>query len=146
MGEVQLPSGALLDGSRALDDAECRSLLGTVSVGRLGLTAGALPAIVPVPFALHGGAVVIPTRTGSPLLPAVRGAVVAFAADSYRPGDLGGWAVNVVGPARLVADPAEADVLAGSRLFPEALTTGCCFLSVRIGLLAGWRVGGDGPR
>ncbi|WP_236825963.1 MULTISPECIES: pyridoxamine 5'-phosphate oxidase family protein [unclassified Blastococcus] len=143
MGELSLPPGVLPVGARVLDEDECRSLLRTAEVGRLAVTTGALPAIVPVPFAVHDGAVVIPTCTGSALVPAVRGAVVAFAVDSYRPRDLGGWGVNVVGPARVVADPAEAEGLAALRLFPDALTAGRCFVSVRIGLLRGWRVEDD---
>jgi nitroimidazol reductase NimA-like FMN-containing flavoprotein (pyridoxamine 5'-phosphate oxidase superfamily) len=59
----------------ALDDAECRRLLATVAVGRLGFTDGALPAILPVPFAVHEGHVVIPARAGSSVVAAVRGAV-----------------------------------------------------------------------
>lgn len=146
MGQLPLLHGVLPAGARALDEDECRSLLRTAEVGRLALTAGALPAIVPVPFAVHDGDVVIPTCAGSPLLAAVRGAVVAFAVDSYRPRDRGGWGVNVVGPARVVADPAEAGGLGTLEPFAGAPITGRCFVSVRIGLLRGWRVGGERPR
>jgi uncharacterized protein len=140
VSQVDLPPGVLAGDPQALDEEECRRLLGTAELGRLALTAGALPAIVPVPFTVHGSRVLIPTRSGSALVLAVRGAVVAFAVDSYHPGVPGGWGVNVVGPARVVTDPAEIAELASLRLFPAMPGADPCFISVQMGLLRGWRV------
>jgi nitroimidazol reductase NimA-like FMN-containing flavoprotein (pyridoxamine 5'-phosphate oxidase superfamily) len=66
-----------------LDEAECRRLLPTVAIGRIGYTEGALQAIQPVSFGVHGDQVLIPTRTGSKVAAASRGAVVAFEVDSF---------------------------------------------------------------
>src|SRR5688500_11097574 len=86
-----------------LGDAECRQLLATARLGRLGFTHGALPGIVPVPFALEDDRIVIPAPPGDILLDAVRGAVVAFAVDSYDVGVRTGWGVTVIGPAHVVS-------------------------------------------
>jgi nitroimidazol reductase NimA-like FMN-containing flavoprotein (pyridoxamine 5'-phosphate oxidase superfamily) len=60
-----------------LDRDECLRLLATVPVGRIGLSIGALPAILPVNFAMVGSSIVIRTVVGSKLDAATRHAVVA---------------------------------------------------------------------
>ena len=142
------PAGSVLphpaegvDPPRALDDTECRRLLGTATVGRISFTDGALPAIVPVPFALHDGLVLIPILCSSPMLGAVRGTVVAFGVDSYDPGTQTGWSVTVVGPSRVVTDPAEAAALDAVGLPSGWTGPGRCLLAVPLTLVRGWRAG-----
>lgn len=116
------------DGERVLevlDEPECRRLLGTVRVGRLGFTDGALPAILPVGFAVDGDSVRIPVHEGIRVLDALRSAVVAFAVDAYDVVDRTGWSVTVVGP---------------SRVLPGAEPAGTVIV-VRMGLFRGWRSG-----
>ena len=48
-----------------LDEAECRRLLGTASIGRIAFTEGAMPAIQPASYALRGEDVFIPTGLSS---------------------------------------------------------------------------------
>jgi nitroimidazol reductase NimA-like FMN-containing flavoprotein (pyridoxamine 5'-phosphate oxidase superfamily) len=87
---------------------ECLELLGSVPVGRVGVTIDALPAVLPVNFALWQGAIVFRTVPGTKLDAAAAGAVVAFEADAYgTPDTPGGWSVLVRGIAREVTDPAE---------------------------------------
>ncbi|MGY2066073.1 pyridoxamine 5'-phosphate oxidase family protein [Blastococcus sp. SYSU DS0619] len=122
-----------------LDEAECRRLLGTASIGRLGFTDGALPALVPVSFALHEGSVLIPGRLGNSVVDAVRRTVVALGVDAYDGGSGAGWGVTVVGPSRVVSDPAlvlEHDRLG---LLTPPSGPGRCYIAVQIGLLRGWR-------
>ncbi len=93
-----------------LDDDECHRLLATASIGRLAFTADALPAIQPVSYVLRLREVIIPARTGSELVRAAHGAVVAFEVDTYCPGspeeDLRtGWSVTGVGASRVVTEP-----------------------------------------
>jgi nitroimidazol reductase NimA-like FMN-containing flavoprotein (pyridoxamine 5'-phosphate oxidase superfamily) len=66
-----------------LDRAECLNLMATAPVGRIGVSIGALPAIIPVNFALVGANIVIRTVPGAKLDAATRHAVVAFEVDSY---------------------------------------------------------------
>jgi hypothetical protein len=107
---------------------ECLSLLGTAGIGRLAYTEAALPAIRPVFFWLRAGDVVIPAHAGSPLVAAIRGAVVAFEADDYDDADRTGWSVTVVGPSRVLhAAPPQ-------RSGPEL-----CLIAVQFGIVQGWR-------
>jgi nitroimidazol reductase NimA-like FMN-containing flavoprotein (pyridoxamine 5'-phosphate oxidase superfamily) len=127
-----------------LDEVGCRRLLGSARVGRLSFTDGALPAILPVAFAVHDGSVFIPARRNTFLLSAVRGAVVALGVDSYRDAVGAGWSVTAVGPARAVRHPdavAEVDAL---DLLPADGTTSGGDVAVKLALLRGWRTDGAG--
>ena len=123
---------------RELDEAECRRLLGQATIGRISFTDGALPAIVPVPFALHAGQVLIPAERSSPMVDAVRGAVVAFGVDSYDAGSETGWNVTVVGPSRVLGDPEVLVGAPGTRLPRSWAGRDRCLITVQIGLLRGW--------
>jgi nitroimidazol reductase NimA-like FMN-containing flavoprotein (pyridoxamine 5'-phosphate oxidase superfamily) len=68
-----------------LDRGECLRLMATVPVGRIGVSIGALPAILPVNLALVGASIVIRTVPGTKLDAATRRPVVAFEVDSYAP-------------------------------------------------------------
>ena len=116
--EPRLPSTDEDRRCEVLDEDACRRLLGTTGTGRIGFTDGALPAILPVPFAVRDGHVMIPERRGSPVESALRGAVVAFQVDSFDTGTRTGWSVTVVGLTRLVSDP--RDVAAWSCVSPAA--------------------------
>ena len=50
-----------------LNDDECFELLSSAWLGRVGISAGALPAILPVAYAVDGASVVFRTSTGSKL-------------------------------------------------------------------------------
>lgn len=122
-----------------LDPGECRRLLGSGGSGHLGYSDGALPALVPAPFAVHDDAVVVPVPVRSPVAWAVRGAVVAFGVDAYRAEDGTGWGVTVVGPARVVVDHRESAALDALGLFPVRRLAGHCYVRVRMGMVHGWR-------
>ncbi|WP_230193612.1 pyridoxamine 5'-phosphate oxidase family protein [Streptomyces sp. NBC_00080] len=96
------------DSTRALDRQECLRLLARAPVGRVVYTRQALPAVLPVNFALDSDAsVLLYTSAGSDLVRAIAGVVVAFEADEYHPADRSGWSVVVTGRATVVTDPAE---------------------------------------
>ncbi|MGY1637664.1 pyridoxamine 5'-phosphate oxidase family protein [Geodermatophilus sp. SYSU D00742] len=124
-----------------LDDPDCRSLLSTVRIGRLGYTRDALPAIAPVSFCVHRDEIVIPSRSGSHLVPRTSGAVVAFQVDSLDPDTCTGWTVTVVGPSRSVTDHTEIAALDRLPWPRPALWPDRCYISVAMGLVAGWRAG-----
>jgi len=124
----------------ALDAAECRRLLSTARLGRLGFTDGAMPAIVPVPFSLHGDVVLIPARRDGALVRGVRGSVVALGVDSYRDALGPGWSVTVVGPSRVVGDARALAHIDGLGLFDERPPGDRgCYISVQLGLVWGRR-------
>lgn len=89
-----------------LDDAESRRLLAGAEVGRVGISLGALPAIVPVNYRLVDGAIVFRSAAGAKLAAATAGAIVAFEVDDFELNDRSGWSVLVIGKAEVVDDPA----------------------------------------
>jgi uncharacterized protein len=91
------------EGIRTLPQRECLRLLGRVDTGRLAVSVGALPAVVPVRFALVDEAVFFSAPCGSDLESAVRDQVVAFEVDDVS--SSGGWSVVVTGiPVEVAAD------------------------------------------
>ncbi len=128
-----------------LDDAECRRLLGTMDIGRLGFTAGAMPSIVPVPFAVHENCVFVPARRGDDLVRSVRGAVVVLEVDSYRDTTGAGWCVTVVGPVRVLAERRDVECIDRLHLFPRSQDVDRCFITLQAGRTRGWRAVAAAP-
>jgi nitroimidazol reductase NimA-like FMN-containing flavoprotein (pyridoxamine 5'-phosphate oxidase superfamily) len=92
-------------GLETLSDTECRALLASASVGRVGVRIADAPAILPVNFALLDGEVVFRTAPGSKLAAALMGVQMAFEVDdAVGPG--AGWSVLVVGYAEQIRDTA----------------------------------------
>jgi len=85
-----------------LDVPECMRLLGTTGIGRLGFSQAALPALQPVTYRLGDGGVLIPVTPASRTASAIRDGIVVLGVDSFGTGQPEWWAVNVVGPIRLV--------------------------------------------
>jgi nitroimidazol reductase NimA-like FMN-containing flavoprotein (pyridoxamine 5'-phosphate oxidase superfamily) len=100
-------------GWRILDRDECLGLLMGCGLGRVAINVRALPAILPVHFALHRDEVVLRVGAGSTLDRATRDEVVAFEADGIAEGG-GYWSVTLTGVARQLAngfEPEWADAL-----------------------------------
>jgi hypothetical protein len=121
-----------------LDEPECRRLLGTVQIGRIGLSESALPVILPVRFALWRGEVVIAPLAGREL-PSTQGDVVVFEVDCYDPSTQGGWVVTVTGRSRQVTDPEEVTELHRFHLAPGMPAPGTSLTAVRMELVRGRR-------
>ena len=81
---------------------ECLELLAEVPVGRVGLTARALPVVLPVNFAVVDESIVWRSAEGTKFNAAANGLVVAFEADWFDPAYLSGWSVMVQGVAQVV--------------------------------------------
>jgi len=90
------------DGFDALTEAECRSLLATRTFGRVGVTSGGLPVILPVHYHFAGDEITFRTGSGTKLRAAESGDVLAFQVDAYEPGTCAGWSVLVLGRASVV--------------------------------------------
>jgi uncharacterized protein len=123
-----------------LDDAECRRLLGTASIGRLAFSEGALPAIEPVAFALDGDRVLIPTPAGSRAAVASRRAVVAFAVDDVDGVSGTGWDVTVIGPSRVISDPHQVAALDAAGPRSSASAGEHWYIAVQSRVLRGRRI------
>ncbi len=90
------------NGLEVLSRPQCLELLDRSVVGRVVFTEAALPAALPVNFALLDGDIVFRTATGSKLAAALAKAVVAFQADDIDPAFETGWSVLVQGWATLL--------------------------------------------
>jgi len=90
-----------------LDRDDCLELLTQASVGRVALTARALPVVLPVNFALLNGNIVWRSAQGTKLNAASAGFVVAFEVDHYEPDRKEGWSVMIQGLAHVISDPTE---------------------------------------
>jgi nitroimidazol reductase NimA-like FMN-containing flavoprotein (pyridoxamine 5'-phosphate oxidase superfamily) len=93
------------NGLEVLDEGECLELLGRCAFGRIAVTIGAVPMILPVNYRLVAGRVLFRTGVGTKLAAATAGDVVAFEVDAVDPLEHTGWSVVVTGKARRVEDP-----------------------------------------
>jgi uncharacterized protein len=105
-------------GVDVLGRTECLELLGRGETGRVAVTIGALPAVLPVSYGLAGDDVVFLAREGSDLARAATGAVVAFETDHVDAAGGEAWSVVVTGLAVPVTDPADLEACRARELGP----------------------------
>jgi uncharacterized protein len=129
------------DGLEVIEAPECRRLLASVPVGRIVFTDQAMPAVRPVNFVVHDGAIIVRTGEGSKLAAASRDAVVAFEADEVDPEYQTGWSVVVVGRAHEVTDQASLRELLNLPLHPWASGVRDHVIRIPIEVIYGHRVG-----
>jgi len=90
-------------GNHELSAADCRRLLASRTLGRVGLTSGALPVIVPVEYSYLDGVITFSTAYDEKLRVAADGHVLAFEVDAYDAESASRWSVHVLGRATVVA-------------------------------------------
>ena len=95
-----------------LSRAQCFALLESATVGRVGVSIDALPAIFPVFITVVDGVVAFRTVPGTKLAAASAGAIVALEADDVDGVTGDGWSVLVRGIASEVTDETR---IAGAR-------------------------------
>ena len=117
-------------------------LLGSVPLGRIVYTRGALPAVELVNFTLDDGDIIIRTDPSGKLAAATRGAVVAFEADSADLAAHAGWSVTVVGVSQAVTDNDEIRRLERLGLDPWAPGERPYFMKIPPTIVNGRRIGG----
>jgi nitroimidazol reductase NimA-like FMN-containing flavoprotein (pyridoxamine 5'-phosphate oxidase superfamily) len=88
------------NGLEVLGRDECLRLLTGSTLGRIGVTSGALPVILPVNFMVRDEHIFIRTGKGTKLDTATRNSVVVFEVDDFEAFDHSGWSVLVTGIAR----------------------------------------------
>jgi len=108
------------EGLDLLTEPECYDLLASGSVGRVGVTVGALPVILPVNYRTVDRDVVFRTSPGTKLRAALDHAVIAFEVDALDERRRSGWSVLIVGRAHEVVDPREVAQLDALGLEPWA--------------------------
>jgi len=117
-------------GFEALGEAECFELLGRQKIGRVAVTIGAIPVVLPVNYLFADGAIHFRTGEGAKLTAASQHAVVAFEVDEIDPLYHAGWSVLAVGVARVLEE--SVDLAWASRLPLRAWAPGVREHFVRI--------------
>jgi nitroimidazol reductase NimA-like FMN-containing flavoprotein (pyridoxamine 5'-phosphate oxidase superfamily) len=100
-----------VNGMSYLTREECLELLEGTRLGRVSVSIGALPAILPVNYAVSDDAIVFRTAPGTKLSAAVMGSVVGFEIDGGSDDGTAGWSVLVVGRAIEVREPSTIERL-----------------------------------
>jgi uncharacterized protein len=99
------------DGLEVLDRNECLRLIDGTGLGRIAVTSGALPLVLPVPYLMDGETIVVETGRGTALEFATAGAVVGFEVDNLHENGHSGWTVMITGVAEEVRDSADLERL-----------------------------------
>ena len=146
MARHQRADGGVIDrnGLEVLGRDECLELLSAATLGRIGLSAGALPLVLPVNFCVDGDRIVLRTGAGTKLDAASRNAVVSFEVDDIDPLFHGGWSVVVTG----IATPLESEVeLAHARSLPLLpwAASGGHYITVSLEDVSGRRINRAAP-
>ncbi|MBV8159466.1 MAG: pyridoxamine 5'-phosphate oxidase family protein [Acidimicrobiia bacterium] len=124
-----------------LSPAECERLLSQKSVGRVGISVGALPVVLPVNYAMLDGDVVIRTGVGTKLDTALAGAVVAFEIDQIDAIYQEGWSVLLQGRASVMADPDDLERAERLPLRPWAPGGRNRYIRIPAEVISGRRIG-----
>ena len=128
-----------------LDTASCRRLLASATIGRVGISAGAVPTVLPVNFVLTEDGIVFRTGRGTKLEAAIGGAMVAFEVDDIDPVSHSGWSVVVTGSARELS---ALDDLERLRSLPSARWTpgrADRYVCISTDVITGRRITPPGP-
>ena len=105
------------DGLEVLNRTECFRLLDNAHLGRIAVSSGALPLVMPVGYVMDGDTIVVDAGRVLALEFATAGAVVGFEVDNLHENGHTGWTVMVTGVARAVYDEGDATRL--RQLFPD---------------------------
>jgi len=119
----------------------CGRLLGQQTIGRVGISMGALPVVLPVNYAMLDGDVVIRTGEGSKLDAVLAGAVVAFEVDQVDPIYHEGWSVLLQGRAAVITDPGDVERARLLPLTPWAPGNRDRYIRIPAEVVSGRRIG-----
>ena len=128
------------NGLEILDRAECVRLLESAALGRIAVSIGALPMILPVNFLLDRDRILIRTGEGTKLEAATRNTVVAFEVDHIDPFSHEGWSVCVTGRATELRDAGDVE-RAGTLPLPHWVPNDVShYVAVSLDLVSGRRL------
>lgn len=134
-----------VNGLEMLSRAEATALLETKEVGRLVYTRRALPAVLPISYALREGKIWIWAGSTWSLTQALRGAVVAFEVDELDYVTHSGWTVTATGLAQVVTDQAQLTRARAQGPTPWAPGLKEHLVQIPLTMVIGWWLGA-GPR
>ncbi len=129
-----------VEGFEVLSDDECHTLLEAEHVGRVAVSARALPTVLPVNYGVVGDDILFFTGAGLKLQSAQANAVVAFEVDRFDERDETGWSVLAVGVASEVTDPAVVEAARRRGIRPWAVGDRPHLVSLRTEFVSGRRI------
>ena len=100
-------------GFQTMTAAECRRLLSSREIGRLAVSVGALPLVLPVQYSLQADRLLLRTPGHHEVRHAIDGDVVGFQADQLDLRHGVGWSVSVTGTVHVVTDAPRDAVVHG---------------------------------
>lgn len=129
-----------------LTEHACLEHLRLASFGRVAITSGALPVILPIHFSLLGSDPVFRTDPGAKLMAASAGQVLCLEIDDVDPFAHTGWSVLVTGKAEVLTEPDDLSAAARLPLRPW-IGTGSAYVRICATLITGREisVGTDAP-
>jgi len=133
------------NGLEVLARTDCLALLACRVLGRVSVSIGALPVILPVTYRLFGDAVVLRTTPGTRFDAALRNAVVAFEVDDLHETSGTGWSVLVTGLAEEIMGRDEVGWAHTLGLRSWAAHGETRFVRIACDQISGRRIGGP-PR
>lgn len=89
-------------GFQTMTADECRRLLAAADIGRVAISAGALPFVLPVHYTLQGDQLLLRTPGHHEVSSSIDGQVVGFEADRIDLVHGVGWSVSVTGTVHIV--------------------------------------------
>jgi len=131
-------------GLQILDDDECRRLLATAWLGRVGLTIGDVPAVFPVNYFFSDDAIWFRTGPGVKLDAAERRETVAFEVDDVDWTKQEAWSVLAIGQSSVVTDATELEKAGDIPVLPWASGRRDHVVRVEVGFVSGRRISHDG--
>ena len=123
-----------------LDDDECLQLLSRQPIGRIALTSGALPVVLPVNFVAMDHTIVFASEPGLKLHAARARQVACFEVDGHDVHDHSGWSVLATGQLSEIRDPDRLKAARRLPLSPWAISHPDHFVELPIELLSGRRI------
>jgi nitroimidazol reductase NimA-like FMN-containing flavoprotein (pyridoxamine 5'-phosphate oxidase superfamily) len=123
-----------------LDETECLALLDRAPVGRIGLSAGALPVVLPVNFALVDRTIVFASDRGLKLDAAQAGVVACLEVDGFDVWSREGWSVVATGRLEEITEPDQLSRAHELPLSPWALRAPDHYVRLPIEILSGRRI------
>ena len=128
------------NGLQILDRDECVDLLAAGIVGRIAITANALPVVLPVNYVLLNDRIVVRTGRGTKLDAATRNTVVAFEVDELDFADGTGWSVLLTGVARELTAPEELAMASASPPARWAPGPDGRYIAISVDMISGRRI------
>jgi len=127
------------EGVEPLTEPTAKEFIASGGIARIGISAEALPLVLPVNYQYLGGDVRFATSSIAALRAARRTDVIALSVDSMDTLARWEWSVHVVGQSAEITDPTELDELHMLGLMPLTGQQPAHYVRLRTDIITGYR-------